>query len=140
MTPRRLLLHQKLRLHSWVLFHLGAYKAARVVAETSKNFPQPCVDSGQVMPCVGELLNRCEVMDDAASVQRFEKILLEDSRLDRIHLRRARESSEFEILRPGFVRFSLPYFFDDDLVEDVLQVQFYSQIYSLNFCPLQSVI
>jgi len=55
-------------------------------------------------------------------VQRFEKILLEDSRLDRIHLRRARESSEFEILRPGFVRFSLPYFFEDNLVQDVLQV------------------
>jgi selenocysteine lyase/cysteine desulfurase len=57
-------------------------------------------------------------------VQRFEKILLEDSRLDRIHLRRARESSQFEILRPGFVRFSLPYFFDDNLVEQVLQVNF----------------
>ena len=69
-------------------------------------------------------------------VQRFEKILLEDSRLDRIHLRRARESSEFEILRPGFVRFSLPYFFDDDLVEDVLQVQFYSQTNFINFCLL----
>ena len=63
---------------------------------------------------------------DSSLVQRFEKILLEDSRLDRIHLRRARESSEFEILRPGFVRFSLPYFFEDSLVDEVLQVHFHS--------------
>ena len=45
--------------------------------------------------------------------ERFENILIEDARLDRTHLRRTRESSQFEILRPGFVRFSLPYFFDN---------------------------
>jgi selenocysteine lyase/cysteine desulfurase len=53
--------------------------------------------------------------------ERFEKILVEDSRLDRIHLRRAHESSQYEILRPGFCRFSLPYFFDDEQVEQVLR-------------------
>ena len=54
-------------------------------------------------------------------IERFEAILMEDSRLDRIHLRRQHESSQYEILRPGFVRFSLPYFFDDDTVEKVLK-------------------
>ena len=53
--------------------------------------------------------------------ERFEAILLEDQRLDRIHLRRAHESSQYEILRPGFVRLSLPYFFDSEQNENVLR-------------------
>ena len=51
---------------------------------------------------------------------RFENILLEDSRLDRIHLRRNHESSQFEILRPGFVRLSLPYFFSDSKIDQII--------------------
>lgn len=63
-----------LRLHSSVLFNLGFYKAARVLAETSSNFPQPPVNTGEVLPIVEELLKQCEIMDIAASAQRLRKI------------------------------------------------------------------
>jgi hypothetical protein len=40
----------------------------------------------------------------------YEKLLLEDERLDRVHLRRGHsEYSQFEVLRPGFTRLSLPW-------------------------------
>ena len=42
---------------------------------------------------------------DTKLTDRFEQILVEDQRLDRVHLRRQHESSQYEILRPGFVRF-----------------------------------
>ncbi|XP_074619620.1 uncharacterized protein LOC141878556 [Acropora palmata] len=51
----------------------------------------------------------------------IEALILEDSRLDRIHLRRYNEYSEREILRPGFVRLNLPYFMSDDAVDFVLE-------------------
>ncbi|XP_041358893.1 uncharacterized protein LOC121375484 [Gigantopelta aegis] len=51
----------------------------------------------------------------------LENLLLEDWRLDRIHLRRYRECSHKEILRPGFTRLSLPYFIDDDCLQFVLE-------------------
>ncbi|XP_074620328.1 uncharacterized protein LOC141879105 isoform X3 [Acropora palmata] len=51
----------------------------------------------------------------------IEALILEDSRLDRIHLRRYNEYSEREILRPGFVRLNLPYFMSDDAVHFVLE-------------------
>ncbi|KAL9973375.1 hypothetical protein ACROYT_G019827 [Oculina patagonica] len=51
----------------------------------------------------------------------IEDLLLEDSRLDRVHLRRYHEYSEREILRPGFVRLNLPYFMSHDAVEFVLK-------------------
>ncbi|XP_077984669.1 uncharacterized protein LOC144439269 [Glandiceps talaboti] len=52
---------------------------------------------------------------------RIEAVLLEDSRLDRIHLRRYTEYSEREILRPGFARLNLPYFMSDDSVDFVIK-------------------
>ncbi|XP_022086161.1 uncharacterized protein LOC110976840 [Acanthaster planci] len=57
---------------------------------------------------------------DLKLAKEIEAVLLEDSRLDRIHLRRYTEYSEREILRPGFTRLNLPYFMDDECVEFVL--------------------
>ena len=56
-----------------------------------------CVCAG---PYAQSLLGMDEKLTD-----RFEQILVEDQRLDRVHLRRQHESSQYEILRPGFVRF-----------------------------------
>ncbi|KAF6030946.1 hypothetical protein EB796_010738 [Bugula neritina] len=50
----------------------------------------------------------------------FEETLIEDSRLDRAHLRRTQEFSDKEILRPGFVRLNLPYFMTDEEVDFVI--------------------
>uniref|UniRef100_A0A1B6C4J5 tRNA(Ile)-lysidine/2-thiocytidine synthase N-terminal domain-containing protein n=1 Tax=Clastoptera arizonana TaxID=38151 RepID=A0A1B6C4J5_9HEMI len=44
---------------------------------------------------------------------KYESVLVEDSRLDRHHLRRKEEHSAYEMLRPGFSRLSLPYFIND---------------------------
>ncbi len=57
---------------------------------------------------------------DQALAKRIEAMLLEDHRLDRVHLRRYHEYSDREILRPGFTRLNLPYFMDDECVEFVL--------------------
>ncbi|XP_063236330.1 uncharacterized protein LOC134538770 isoform X2 [Bacillus rossius redtenbacheri] len=51
----------------------------------------------------------------------YERILLEDTRLDRTHLRRHEEHSSFEMLRPGFARISLPFFMPDAEVAFVLE-------------------
>ncbi|KDR20201.1 hypothetical protein L798_05680, partial [Zootermopsis nevadensis] len=51
----------------------------------------------------------------------YEAILLEDSRLDRTHLRRREEHSSFEMLRPGFARISFPFFMSDSEVAFVLE-------------------
>ncbi|GLH13232.1 Cytoplasmic tRNA 2-thiolation protein 1 [Gryllus bimaculatus] len=52
----------------------------------------------------------------------YEAVLLEDSRrLDRTHLRRQEEHSNFEMLRPGFARISLPFFMGDAEVAFVLE-------------------
>ncbi|CAG7825541.1 unnamed protein product [Allacma fusca] len=40
----------------------------------------------------------------------YENLLLEDSRLDRDHLRRYLEGSPYEIFRPGFTRLSIPFY------------------------------
>ncbi|XP_013390956.1 uncharacterized protein LOC106159276 [Lingula anatina] len=58
------------------------------------------------------------ISEDLAT--KIEDILVEDRRLDRVHLRRYREYSEREILRPGFSRINLPYFMNDECVEFVL--------------------
>ncbi|KAK7082567.1 hypothetical protein SK128_017261 [Halocaridina rubra] len=52
--------------------------------------------------------------------QRYEKLLVEDIRLDRSHLRRHQEHSDVEILRPGFVRLNLPYSASDKQIEFIL--------------------
>lgn len=51
---------------------------------------------------------------------RFEKLLVEDSRLDRSHLRRHREHSDIEVMRPGFVRLNLPFYFSDEQIDYIL--------------------
>ncbi|KAL1110423.1 hypothetical protein AAG570_007954 [Ranatra chinensis] len=58
---------------------------------------------------------------DEELAKRFENVLLEDSRLDRHHLRRHEEHSNYEMLRPGFTRISLPYFMPDTEVAFVLE-------------------
>ena len=42
-------------------------------------------------------------------------------RLDRTHLRRREEHSNFEMLRPGFARISLPFFMPDTEMAFVLE-------------------
>ncbi|PNF15326.1 hypothetical protein B7P43_G00938 [Cryptotermes secundus] len=58
---------------------------------------------------------------DEHLAQEYETVLLEDSRLDRTHLRRREEHSSFEMLRPGFARISLPFFMSDSEVAFVLE-------------------
>ncbi|XP_068082911.1 uncharacterized protein [Anabrus simplex] len=53
--------------------------------------------------------------------EEYETVLLEDRRLDRTHLRRHEEHSNFEMLRPGFARISLPYFMSDSEVAFVME-------------------
>ncbi|XP_072040662.1 uncharacterized protein [Amphiura filiformis] len=57
---------------------------------------------------------------DQTLAKRIETMLLEDHRLDRVHLRRYHEYSEREILRPGFTRLNLPYFMEEECVDFVL--------------------
>eukprot|EP00794_Sanderia_malayensis_P006974 gene6974-7759_t len=52
---------------------------------------------------------------------KYESLLMEEKGLDRHHLRRYREYSQKEILRPGFARLNLPYFLSDDGVNFVLE-------------------
>ncbi|XP_064595261.1 uncharacterized protein LOC135461904 [Liolophura sinensis] len=58
---------------------------------------------------------------DEELAQKYEELLAEDSRLDRIHLRRYTEYSDREILRPGFTRINLPYFITDEELDFVIQ-------------------
>ncbi|XP_071500517.1 uncharacterized protein [Diadema antillarum] len=51
---------------------------------------------------------------DENTAEQIESMLLEDSRLDRIHLRRYSEYSEREILRPGFARLNIPFFMSEE--------------------------
>ncbi|KAK3925055.1 tRNA-cytidine(32) 2-sulfurtransferase [Frankliniella fusca] len=51
----------------------------------------------------------------------YEAVLMEDSRLDRTHLRRKGEHSTYEMLRPGFARVSIPYFMSDSEIAFVLE-------------------
>ncbi|PIK37546.1 hypothetical protein BSL78_25616 [Apostichopus japonicus] len=57
---------------------------------------------------------------DEDLAQQYENLLLEDKRLDRVHLRRYNEYSDREVLRPGFVRLNLAYFMKDECVKFVL--------------------
>ncbi|KAH9373373.1 hypothetical protein HPB48_018426 [Haemaphysalis longicornis] len=58
---------------------------------------------------------------DEGLATRYEELLVEDSQLDRTHLRRYQEHSEREVLRPGFVRLNLAYYLPDDHVHYVLE-------------------
>jgi selenocysteine lyase/cysteine desulfurase len=50
----------------------------------------------------------------------FEDVLVQDERLDRSHLRIKHDSNCAEILRPGFVRFNLAFFFDNERIDFIL--------------------
>ncbi|KAF4523112.1 hypothetical protein B566_EDAN003126 [Ephemera danica] len=58
---------------------------------------------------------------DPELAKEYESVLLEDSRLDRTHLRRREEHSSYEMLRPGFARISLPFFMPGEEVAFVLE-------------------
>nr|CAB3260581.1 uncharacterized protein LOC100175538 [Phallusia mammillata] len=58
---------------------------------------------------------------DENKAKQFEEALLEDSRLDRVHLRRQSEYSQHEVLRPGFVRLNFSYFCSDQEVDFVME-------------------
>ncbi|XP_063605849.1 uncharacterized protein LOC134780859 [Penaeus indicus] len=57
---------------------------------------------------------------DEGLAQQYERLLVEDSRLDRSHLRRHQEHSDVEVLRPGFVRLNLPYTASDEQINFIL--------------------
>ncbi|KNC83814.1 hypothetical protein SARC_03943 [Sphaeroforma arctica JP610] len=57
--------------------------------------------------------------DDLAD--KYQEQLTEDPELDRHHLRRRFEGSTQEILRPGVVRLSFPYFMDDKAVDFIVR-------------------
>ncbi|KAG1709780.1 tRNA-cytidine(32) 2-sulfurtransferase [Nymphon striatum] len=52
--------------------------------------------------------------------EQIENHLVEDSRLDRIHLRRKGEYSHREVLRPGFVRLNLPFFMNGESLDFII--------------------
>ena len=55
-------------------------------------------------------------------VRRYEAVLVEDKRLDRVGLRRGHsEHSQWEVVRPGATRLNLPWFISDQEVEFILQ-------------------
>ena len=51
----------------------------------------------------------------------YENILVEDSRLDRVGLRRGHvEHSQWEVLRPGVTRLNLPWFSSDEEIKFIV--------------------
>ncbi|KAG8224975.1 hypothetical protein J437_LFUL003353, partial [Ladona fulva] len=70
--------------------------------------------------CAGPYAQDLLGIDEKLAAE-YEAVLLEDSRLDRTHLRRHEESSSYEMLRPGFTRISLPYFMNEEEVGFVLE-------------------
>ncbi|KAF0310154.1 tRNA-cytidine(32) 2-sulfurtransferase [Amphibalanus amphitrite] len=57
---------------------------------------------------------------DETLAARYERVLVEDSRLDRTHLRRQGEYSSYELLRPGFTRLTLSYLLSEDELEHTI--------------------
>jgi selenocysteine lyase/cysteine desulfurase len=66
----------------------------------------------------------------------YEALLLEDERLDRVHLRRRGEHGDREVLRPGFVRFNLPWFMADAEVDFVLDAVAFVAEHGWKLLPL----
>uniref|UniRef100_A0A1I7XH01 Aminotran_5 domain-containing protein n=1 Tax=Heterorhabditis bacteriophora TaxID=37862 RepID=A0A1I7XH01_HETBA len=65
---------------------------------------------------------------DAELAAEFLLALRESNELDRTHLRRIGEYSQQELLRPGFVRVSIPFFWTDNQVNDLIDcIQFVSE-------------
>eukprot|EP00043_Microstomoeca_roanoka_P019188 m.213114 g.213114 ORF g.213114 m.213114 type:complete len:321 (-) comp16952_c0_seq18:2915-3877(-) len=70
--------------------------------------------------CAGPYAQRLMGMTQHLA-HRIEELLVEDSRLDRDHLRRKEEHGACEMLRPGFVRINLPWFMDEETIDFVLE-------------------
>lgn len=70
--------------------------------------------------CAGPYAQDLLGISDTLAIE-YENMLLEDDRLDRHHLRRHEEHSPFEMLRPGFIRISFPFFMSDNEVSYVLE-------------------
>ena len=73
---------------------------------------------------------------DQNLAKQYEDLLLEDDRLDRIHLRRGhRECSQHEILRPGFTRLNLPWFSTDEEIDFVIDALEFVANHGWKFMP-----
>ena len=73
---------------------------------------------------------------DQTLAKKYEDLLLEDSRLDRVHLRRGhQEYSQYEILRPGFSRLNLPWFFTDSQADFVIDALIFVAEKGFKFMP-----
>ncbi|XP_065058948.1 uncharacterized protein LOC135686606 [Rhopilema esculentum] len=70
--------------------------------------------------CAGPYAEDLLGMDENVALK-LEDLILEDQRLDRHHLRRYREYSERELLRPGFARLNLPFFMSNEGIEFILK-------------------
>jgi selenocysteine lyase/cysteine desulfurase/tRNA(Ile)-lysidine synthase TilS/MesJ len=70
--------------------------------------------------CAGPYMQELLGMDKEL-VRKMERVLVEDSRLDRIGLRKGhRESSQWEVIRPGATRLNIPWFSSQEEVEFIL--------------------
>ncbi|KAG8181065.1 hypothetical protein JTE90_014777 [Oedothorax gibbosus] len=58
---------------------------------------------------------------DETMALKFDELLAENKSLDRTHLRRKGEYSEKEVLRPGFIRLTLPFFMSNSDIEFILE-------------------
>eukprot|EP00112_Aurelia_sp_Birch-Aquarium-sp1_P009486 Seg208.7 transcript_id=Seg208.7/GoldUCD/mRNA.D3Y31 product=tRNA-cytidine protein_id=Seg208.7/GoldUCD/D3Y31 len=70
--------------------------------------------------CAGPYAEDLLGMDEETALK-LESLILEDQRLDRHHLRRYREYSDREIMRPGFARLNLPFFMSNGGIDFVLK-------------------
>ncbi|XP_076344944.1 uncharacterized protein LOC143244342 isoform X2 [Tachypleus tridentatus] len=70
--------------------------------------------------CAGPYAEDLLGIDEKMAIH-IETLLAEDKTLDRLNLRRYKEYSEREILRPGFVRLNFPYFMPDEEVDFITE-------------------
>uniref|UniRef100_A0A8D9FGV6 tRNA 2-thiocytidine biosynthesis protein TtcA n=1 Tax=Cacopsylla melanoneura TaxID=428564 RepID=A0A8D9FGV6_9HEMI len=70
--------------------------------------------------CAGPYAQDLLGIDEELAAE-YEAVLMEDSRLDRHHLRRHGEGSSYEMLRPGFTRISLPYFMSESEIVFIME-------------------
>jgi len=70
--------------------------------------------------CAGPYMQRILGLDKELT-EEYEELLVEDSRLDRVGLRRGHEEhSQWEVLRPGSTRINLSWFSDDDEIDFII--------------------
>ncbi|XP_076052492.1 uncharacterized protein LOC143031974 [Oratosquilla oratoria] len=69
--------------------------------------------------CAGPYAQNLLGIDEDLALS-YEHLLLEDTRLDRTHLRRKEEHGSLEVLRPGFTRINLSYTATDEEVDYIL--------------------